>query len=234
MNRTTWIIIAVLCVLGLGTLIVITKQDATNVDNIDATKIIESTDSTIGDHVYGKADSKVLVVEYGDFQCSGCIAAHPTVAKVESLYKGTTAFVFRNYPIPNLHPNALAAASVAEAAGLQNKYWEMNNLLYNKSSEWISLSADARDSKFNELAESLSLDMTKFNEDRSSKMVNDKISTDKALGNKQGVSSTPSFFLNGEKVSNDIVSNLMNGDGTKMMDAIDSTLKEAGITPPAR
>lgn len=234
MNRTTWIVIAVIVILGLGGLIAFTKKDSVNVDTLDPTKIIQNENGLIGDRVYGKTDAKVVVFEYADFQCTGCEAAFNTMNTVQKLYKDKVAFVFRNFPLTSIHPNALAAATVAEAAGQQGKFWEMHDLLFTNQSAWSSLSTDQRGETFLGYAKQLGLDTDKFTQDQASKAVSEKISRDRSLGGKVGVSSTPTLFIGDEKLDSNTVNDVMNGSGDSFKNKIDEALKAAGETPPAR
>lgn len=234
MNKTTWIIISVLCVLGLGALIVFTKKDAVNVDDLDPNAIISSAEGKIGDRVFGKADSKVVVYEYADFQCPGCAGAHPATQSIQQLYKDQVAFVYRNFPLTSAHPNALAAASAAEAAGQQNKFWEMVDLLFTNQNQWASASLDDRGKIFESYAEKLELNIDTWRSDQTSKIVQDKIARDRALGARKSVDSTPSFFVGSSKMSADVVNNVIQNDGALLMDKIDEALRSAGETPPTR
>lgn len=236
MNKTTWIIIVLLCVIGLGSLVVFTKKDSVNVDDIDQSKVIESKDGVIGDQVRGNKNAKVVVIEYADFQCPGCLAAHKNTSRIYANYGDKVAFVFRNFPLTSAHPNALAAATVAEAAGLQGKYWEMNDALFDRRDTWASLASDKRTDAFMSVASQVGLDITKLKDDISNnKEIQTKITTDRALGAKSNVTATPTFFVNGVKMTDDVVSDLLaDGGGNKFMDYLDARLKEAGETPPTR
>ncbi len=234
MNRTTWIIIAVIVVLGLGGLIAFTKKDSVNVDNLDPSKVIQGENGSIGDRVYGKTDAKVVVFEYGDFQCPGCSYAHTATVSIRTLYKDKVAFVFRNLPLTTLHPNALAAATVAEAAGQQGKFWEMHDLLYEQRTSWIDLSADKRNDAFRGFAQQLGLDLTKFDTDQASAAVSDKISRDRAIASKLGIAETPTFYVGSTKADSTTANDVINGKGDKLMDMIDTALKAADETPPTR
>lgn len=234
MNRTTWILIGILCILGFGGLVYMTKKDAVNVDALDPTSIIASTESSIGDHVEGNRNAKVTLFEYGDFQCPGCGGAHKNTPIIQKIYYEKVRFVFRNYPLVSMHPNALAAASVAEAAGLQGKYWEMNSLLYNNQSQWSTLSADQRGDVFLSFAKQLQLNVDQYKSDLSSTKVQKKIQSDQAIANKSNVQATPSFFIGNTQVDSAIVSDVIQNQGTKLMDELDQALKDAGETPPSR
>ena len=228
MNKKTWIIFAVICVAVLGGLIAFSRKDSVNVSDIDQAKqqTASAANGNIADHVFGKADSKVTLIEYGDFQCPYCGQAHPQVKSVTEAYKDKIAFVFRNYPLPTMHPNAKAAAAAVEAAGLQGKYWEMNNKIYETQNDWNNLSTDKRTDIFVSFAKAVGVkDAEKFKADMSSQEVNKKINFDLALGNKAQVTGTPSFYLNGTKVTDEVSSSIINGDGSKLREALDNLLK---------
>lgn len=205
MSKKAWIIFASACVLLLVGLVYISSKDKVNVSNVDANKVQAATTQSgnIADQVFGKKDSKVILVEYGDFQCPGCGKAHTTIKAVTEKYKDQVAFVFRNFPLTGIHPNAKAASAAAEAAGLQNKYWEMHNKLYENQSAWESLGASERSDFFADYAKDLELNVTTFKSDMASQKVNQKINFDLAIGKKIGVSSTPTLFLNGKAVDQD-------------------------------
>ncbi len=233
MSKKTWIIFGAICVALLAGLVYISSKDKVNVDNVDTNAIQKATEQSgnIGDHTFGKADSKVMFVEYGDFQCPGCGAAFAPVKAVTEKYKNQIAFVFRNFPLASIHPNARAAAATAEAAGLQGKYWEMHDKLYEGQNTWGSLSSNERTNFFASYAQELGLNVDRFKTDLASQEVNKKINFDQAVGKKVGVNSTPTFFLNGKKMDNIYAQN--GGIDQDLLDkAIVSALKEAGIELP--
>ncbi len=234
MSKTVWIIIAVVCVVGLGSLIAFTKKDGINVDNINPAAIIEPTETALGDNITGSRNSKVTVFEYADYQCSGCAGAQRTMAPIKEAYKDKVAFVFRNYPLTQGHPNALAAATAAEAAGLHGKYWEMGNLLFEQQSQWSSLAADKRGDVFISYASQLGIDQDQFRKDLSNSKIQAKIQTDLAIGRKIGVSATPSFFVNDRKIDSNVVEEMLGGQTDNFLGYIDQAQKYAGETPPAR
>jgi protein-disulfide isomerase len=146
-------------------------------------------------NVKGAKTGKVTVVEFGDFQCPACGAAHPVVKQISEEYKEDVTFVFRHFPL-SFHKNAIKAALAAEAAGAQGKFFEMHDLIFDNQSEW-SESNDAEE-LFQKYAEELSLDMEKYQADFKNKTGESKINKDRADGNAAGVSSTPTFFINGK------------------------------------
>ena len=221
MDKRAWIIFVVAVVAVLAGLVAFSKQSAVDVSKFNHAQPITKADESetkITDHIFGKKDSKVVLVEYGDFQCPGCYNLHKSLQPVTEVYKNKIAFVFRNFHITSLHPNARSAAAAAEAAGLQGKYWEMNNYLFNNQSNWNSLSVSDRDSRFNDFAAMLKLDVNKFKEDFASETVSQKINFDQALGKANGVNATPTLFLNGKKLES---------SAYESMDALRKTLDTA-------
>lgn len=151
------------------------------------------------DHVKGNRDAKVILVEYSDLQCPACRAYFPIVKEVLKARENDVFFVYRHYPL-SIHKHANAAAYAAEAAGKQDKFWQMHDLLFENQDEW----AEAKDSQklFEAYAEELKLNLKKFRADMRSKEIKKGVDADIASGNKVGVGSTPTFFLNGEKLRN--------------------------------
>ncbi|MCC7356736.1 MAG: DsbA family protein [Candidatus Doudnabacteria bacterium] len=147
----------------------------------------------------GKRDAKVTVVEFGDFQCPGCAYADPILKEVIAAYKDNPNFnfVFRNFPLNGIHPNAQVAAEAAEAAGGQGKYWEMHYRIYETQTDWAS-SQDAK-GYFVNLARELGLDVGKFESELNQGIYREIVRTDTADGESIGVNSTPTFFINGVK-----------------------------------
>lgn len=142
---------------------------------------------------------KVTLVEFGDFQCPACGAFYPIVKQLMDSHKDSMALVFRHFPLPQ-HANAPLAAEVAEAAGKQGKFWEMYNLLYSHQNEWAETS-NARDI-FIGYAKKININEEEFTKDIDSNAYSSKIDEDKNDGISLGVNSTPTFYLNGQKVEN--------------------------------
>lgn len=145
-------------------------------------------------HTKGEASASATIVEFGDFQCPACGQAYPIVKKFLEDKGNSVYFVNRNFPLSQVHPNANEAARAAEAAGKQGKYWEMHDILYEKQSEWSSLT-DAKE-KFLEYAQSLDLNLDQFKKDMDDAI--GVINQDAKLGKDLGVQSTPTFFINGK------------------------------------
>ena len=200
MTRSRWIIFVLICVVTIGGLILLSKKDAVNVNDIDPSKAVSESETSIGDRLYGDKASKVVLIEYGDFQCPGCGGAFPQLKSLKEAYSDKIAFIFRNFPLTAIHPNALAAATAAEAAGLQGKFWEMHDKLYETQTAWSSIDPNKRSDVFIGYAEDIGLDTEKFKSDLSDPKIAAKISRDRAIGNKLGVSSTPTLYLGNEKL----------------------------------
>lgn len=207
MTKKAWIIFATICVALIGGLIYLNKSskiDVTDV-NVKAIQVASADNGNIGDHTYGNMDSKVILIEYGDYQCPGCGEAYPVLKELTEKYKDQMGFVFRNFPLTSIHPNALAAATTAEAAGLQGKFWEAHGALYENQNSWNQLAGADRTNYFVTLAGNIGVDSNKVQDllngdSTDAKNVSKKINFDLAIGRKAGVTGTPSLFLNGENI----------------------------------
>ena len=221
MNKIKWIIFAAVAISILGLLVAVSNESKVKVENINTNDIQSGNDESggIGDNIFGKADAKVTLIEYGDYQCPPCASIQPIVKSVVEQYNDKIRFIFRHFPIASMHPNAKAASGAAEAAGLQGKYWDMHYKLYENQNKWSGLSGSERTNFFVNYAKELGLDESKFKSDFASNEVLKKINYDMALGVKAGVEGTPSIFLNGVKLDQSIVA-----DATKLTKAIDVEL----------
>jgi protein-disulfide isomerase len=234
MTRSRWIIFALICVLTIGGLILLSKKDSVSVDSIDPSKAVSETETAIGDHVYGDKSSQVVLIEYGDFACPGCGGAYPQIKAIKETYKDKIGFIFRNFPLTAIHPNALAASTAAEAAGLQGKFWEMHDKLYENQTAWSGTETSKRTDVFAGYAEDIGLDVEQFKADLSDPKITAKISRDRALGQKLKVSSTPTLYVGNEKLSDAEINDLVQGSGEKLMDKLDAVLKTVGEEAPKR
>ncbi len=146
-----------------------------------------------GDHHLGSINAAITLVEYGDFECPHCGLAHPFIKRLLKEKGRELNFVFRNFPLREIHPHAYISAVAAEAAGKQGKFWEMHDLIFENQDR---LSADFLLS----LAEALGLDPEQFSKDSNSEEVQGKIEMDFESGIRSGVNGTPTFFINGSPV----------------------------------
>jgi len=225
LNRTRWIIFSVIIVGIIAVLIFLSNGSKTDLSNVDAFAVQKATsqDGNIGDHVFGKSDSKVTLIEYGDYQCPPCGSMYPLVKSVTEEYKSQLRYIFRNFPIPELHPNARAAAASAEAVGLQGKYWDIHNRLYETQSDWSDLSINERGAYFENIAKELGVNVNTYKADLAKPNIAKKIDYDMSLGTKSSVNATPTFFLNGKKLDTSAYSSQ-----DKFKQTIENALKQAG------
>lgn len=147
------------------------------------------------------AKKKVTIVEFSDLQCPACRAAAPIRDAVRAAYPGQVEFVFRHYPLTQIHPNALLAAQAAEASTAFNKFWEYHDVLFAKQDEWAELSSDQAKEKFIQYAVELKIDKDAFTKELNSDTVKSAVQSDINLGNDVKVSATPTFFVDGKQVS---------------------------------
>jgi protein-disulfide isomerase len=226
MNKLKWIIFVVVVVGIFGGIIWIGKSNNTSSFTGDAAHIINA--APIADHVLGVKSEKVTFIEYGDYQCPGCAALYRPVHDLVTKYSDKITFVFRHMPLTSLHPNALAAATAAEAAGLQGKYYEMHDMLYQSQASWKEASVSQRSEIFQNYASQLGLDVNKFKSDLSSKDITEKINRDISTGKNQfNVDSTPTFILDGKKVDANIAT-----DAEALTRLVDDAIARA-YPPPA-
>jgi protein-disulfide isomerase len=154
----------------------------------------------------GAADAPVTIVEFLDPECESCAAFHPVVKRLLKDYDGKIRFVVRYMP---LHPNSLAAATFTEAAGEQGKYWQAQELLFRKQSEWgtkhgpQASSAPPADinALFKTYAMELGLDTSKMDGAFAENRYQSKIQRDLKDGQSLGVRQTPTFFVNGRRLA---------------------------------
>jgi protein-disulfide isomerase len=190
MDKRFWGVIAAIALIFVGIIVVNSKSAKAP----DASKSAAQATN----HVKGQNAKNVTLVEYGDFQCPVCGLYEPTVAQVFEKYKADISFQFRNFPLQQIHQNAFAGSRAAEAAGIQNKYWEMHDLLYGNQNAWSASSNPL--AIYEQYAQSLGLNVAQFKTDFASNKVNDAINADIREANKLNVSGTPTFYLNGKLV----------------------------------
>ena len=214
MNGKMWIIFSVVVVAIISGMIYMSSRERLDVSDLreeSSSRILpaEERNGNIGDRVFGNKDAKILLIEYGDYQCSpGCRMFHENFTPImqSEEYKEKIAFVYRNFPIPQIHPNAIASASAAEAAGQQGKFWEMWDALLTNQAEWSSASPSDRNSFFERYATAIGVELEQFRTDQASEAVSKKIAFDRALGAAVGISGTPTIILNGEQVDGERIS----------------------------
>ena len=226
MDKRTWILFGAATVAILAGLVYFSRQERLDVSGVDAAKVItedtaEETGSMLPDNTRGNKDSKVVLVEYGDYSCSGCAALEGRLKPVIEEFEDDVVFVFRHFPLTSIHPNSMLAASYAEAAGFQGKYWEFHDVLFANYQAWSSIGVDSRDDKMREYAGALDLDMDKLAEDLKDRRISQKINFNLQLGRDIGVNATPTLFLNGERLGQEV------SDMDKMRETLQKAIDDA-------
>ncbi len=144
------------------------------------------------DYISGPDTAPITLVEYGDYECPYCGQAYPIIKQIQEYFGDNIRFVFRNFPLTQVHPHAQRAAEAAEEAGDQNKFWNMHDYLYEHQ--------QALDDKHLEkYAKIIELDLERFDEDMKNHVHVPKIREDFLSGIQSGVNGTPSFYINGTR-----------------------------------
>lgn len=142
------------------------------------------------DHSRGAATAPVTLLEYGDFECPYCAEAYPIVKEIQRRLGSQLRFVFRNFPLTEVHPHARHAAEAAEAAGAQGKFWEMHDTLYEHQEQ-------LDDASLARYAAALQLDTERFQREMAEHTYWRRVSDDVESGQHSRVRGTPTFFING-------------------------------------
>ena len=156
--------------------------------------------SSVYDLTYNSEPGKATLVEYSDFQCPACRMYYPLVKQLRVDFGDKLIFVYKYFPLKSIHKNADLSARAGEAARLQGKFDEMENILFTKQNEWAG--SDQAQSLFVAYALSLGFNREKFLEDIDSSSVKGKVDGDYQEGTRLRVAGTPTFFLNGKKLNN--------------------------------
>ncbi len=179
-------------------------------------------------HFKGSQNASVTVEEFADYQCPTCAVMHPVMNEINSIYGSRIKFIFRNYPISQIHKNAYEAATSAEAAGLQGKFWEMQNLLFQNQRNWSNVSEVKP--IFEGYAQTIGLDVEQFKADVAGMRAKERVDLDLRRAQSLNLSSTPSVLINGKPVPFE----QMTVDGMKqMIDAELAKTSTSQTTQPA-
>jgi protein-disulfide isomerase len=185
--KNPWIILTIITVVLFGGAIVYSKN--ANEKNNQGV--------TVADHVKGNPEATVTLVEYSDFQCPACASFQPVVNELMAQYGDKLRFEYKHFPLP-IHNYAQQAAVAAEAASQQGKFFEFHDALFTNQQEW-SNSATPQ-TFFVKYAEELSLDVEKFKMHQNSSVLRDEVRKDLSAARELGLTGTPTFFLNGERM----------------------------------
>ena len=152
------------------------------------------------DHVSGNASSSVVVIEYSDFQCPACRTYYPITKQLIAEFGNEIAFVYRHFPLVQIHPNAQLAAQAAEAAAKQGKFWQMHDLLFEKQNEWANVANPK--SLFESYATLTGISVKQFKTDITSQEVINFVRAERANAIQLRLQGTPTFFVNGKQIQN--------------------------------
>lgn len=170
----------------------------------------------------GPDDAKVKVQIYGDFQCPACKAAEPALKLVMDKYKESVAFIWKDFPLMSIHPNARAAANAAWCANAQGMFWTYHDELYAQQNAWASLRS--LDDAFASYAKGIGLDEAAFRSCFRSRTYDDRVMAGVSEGTRNGVDRTPTFFINDERV--------FGMTPAEWYEKIDRALAAAGVSEP--
>lgn len=146
-------------------------------------------------HARGPANAPVTLEEFADFQCSACGGVYPSLKTIEGEFGPRLRVIFREFPLNPPHAHAVTAAHAAEAAGMQGKFWEMHDMLYENQQAWSEV-FDVRP-LFEGYARKIGLDVERFKNDQTSELVERRIFLDGKRGHSLGITGTPTIYLNG-------------------------------------
>jgi protein-disulfide isomerase len=208
-KATTWFIIGFIVVVTAGVIIAGAYSSGTSSSNATSTDPgfvattvppITSADQAESE---GNPNAKVSLIEYGDYECPACGQYAPLVKQLIAAYSNQVEFVFRNFPLYSIHPDASIGAQAAEAAALQGKFWQMHDMLYANQSQWSTVDPTKVVAEYlNGYASSIGLNVTQFDADLGSSQVLNKIQTDVNGGTAAQIDHTPTFFVNLTQIPN--------------------------------
>jgi protein-disulfide isomerase len=147
---------------------------------------------TADDHIQGNEHAPITLVEYGDYQCPHCGHAYPIVKRVQKHFGKQLRFVFRNFPLKEIHPNAENAAEAAEFAAAHERFWEMHDAIFENQ-------ADLSMPLLLELAKTLRLSVPDLRNALTARQYASRVRDDFLGGVRSGVNGTPTFFINGDR-----------------------------------
>lgn len=215
------IIAAVAVVVVLGIFLIVRSGDKENaVEDTNSGAVTNNADTgptplanwtsappgAVPPHFKGSESAAVIVEEFADFQCPQCAVVHPRMNEINARFGNKIRFVFRNYPLTTLHPNAYDAAVASEAAALQGRFWEMQNQLFMNQTQWSS-ATDAR-RLFAGYAEKIGLDVERFGNDILAMNTKLRVDSDMRRGRALNITGTPTILVNGRPVATYEVSDI--------------------------
>jgi protein-disulfide isomerase len=170
-------------------------------------------------NMLGSPNATVTIEEFADFQCPTCAAVHSRMKEINAHYGSRVKFIYRSFPLTQIHRNGYDAAVAAEAAGMQGRYWDMQNQLFSNQQVWAN--ADDARRYFNEYAQKIGLDVNRFQTDMLGMATKGRVDADMQRGRALNVQGTPTIFVNGKALTIDQF------DVTTMRQLIDAELQKA-------
>ena len=185
-------------IIGIVALLVISYFVSQNDKKVDPI-IVESVEvSEPQAHIKGDIEAPLTLVEYSDFQCPACASASPQILALVDQFEGQFNLEYRHFPLRSIHPNAQEAAQAAEAAGMQGKFWEMHDVLFEKQDEWSQSFNPTR--YFKTYAEELGLNAERLVFDLESDKIKEIVNAQFDEATELQLPGTPSFVFNGEQI----------------------------------
>jgi protein-disulfide isomerase len=186
------VLVVIVSILGLVKLA--GSSDSSSSSGINVPPVSKS------DITEGNPKAKVTLIEYADFQCPACAAYHPLINQLLADFNGKIFYVYRMFPLSALHKNALISAQAGYAAYKQGKFFEMDDYLFSKQTEWADLSDPT--TAFTDYAKLLKLDTNKFKTDMNSDEAKNYVADSENQASSTGINATPTFFVNGKQIAN--------------------------------
>ena len=166
--------------------------------------LIKAPAGAVPPNALGSSTAVVTLEEFADYQCPACAQVNPVMKEIVAAYGSKIRFIFRAFPLTNIHDKAYDAAVAAEAAGMQGKYWDYQNQLFQNQKTWATSSEPKK--LFEDYAALVGLDVEKFKTDAAGLVAKSRVDADLTRARNAGVQSTPSLYINnvlvpGEKLN---------------------------------
>lgn len=187
--------VAVIVLVIAGLIMLVNSPSSTTTNEKANVAPVSEKDITKGEN-----KAKVTLIEYSDFQCPACAVYYPLTKQLMTDFGDKIYFVYRFFPLRQIHKNAGISSQAAYAANLQGKFWEMHDILFENQNSWSTL-PNPQD-EFLTYAKKISLDVNKFKADLNSDETKKFVSDEENQGISEGINSTPTFFINGVKIQN--------------------------------
>ncbi|MGA3292032.1 MAG: thioredoxin domain-containing protein [Candidatus Microgenomates bacterium] len=221
-NKIFIFIVLVTCILCFGGIVLFSNSGnnpVTPVIKIDRSILVPQGANTTsgiinGQYLPATPSATISIVEFGDYECPACGTYNPIVTNVLTTFADKVNFTFRDYPLSQ-HSKADISSYAADAAGLQGKFWQMHDKLYANQNDWVN--ASDTQAVFDGYAKELGLDVGKFDSDMNGSTVKDIVQKGVDDGNTVGLTETPTFYLNGQKIN-------LSGASDQLLNAVQSAL----------